>query len=479
MTSWNSLFFLALSFFAGASVTWFYSRTLQRRKLRPLLKDVSYSLSNLMNSASQIQTVSRDVSESSNEQLASLNTSASASEEIAAMTANNSQHTQDLLKDAESLNQFSRNGLNQIQNMVRSSLKINEGSSTLKTEMEEIIQQLEGSFKIINDIAGKTKLINEIVFQTRLLSFNASVEAARAGEAGKGFAVVAEEVGKLAEMSGSVSNEIAGIVEKSVSMVKETIEATRRRIDSISQMIYRLSESGLSETKECEKIFAQINERIARFVPVVEGITHGSKEQSLGVENLNQSLSALQELSSRNRLVASQTIEYGSEFERETLRAQKAMEKLESISSIDHGETDLREFEWNNSLVLGVGEMDQEHRELVDRINDLIRHLDRGSAKNDIDLSFKELANFVVHHFQDEESFMESINYPQIDSHKKIHERLLQQVGDYKKALDEGRIDKIKLVGFLRNWLISHIMGVDRQYAEHSKNRRHNHLRAV
>jgi methyl-accepting chemotaxis protein len=67
---------------------------------------------------------------------------------------------------------------------------------------------------------------------------------------------------------------------------------------------------------------------------------------------------------------------------------------------------------------------------------------------------------------------MESIHYPQLSSHKKMHEKLLAQVGVYGDQIKNGTYDDKKIVSFLRNWLLSHIMGVDMQYSNnhHEKN---------
>jgi methyl-accepting chemotaxis protein len=82
--------------------------------------------------------------------------------------------------------------------------------------------------------------------------------------------------------------------------------------------------------------------------------------------------------------------------------------------------------------------------------------------------AFEDLGAYVVKHFKDEEAFMESIGYAQLEPHKKIHAKLLEEVGAYAAALKSGTLDQRKLVSFLRNWLISHIMGVDMLYAKHA-----------
>ena len=93
-------------------------------------------------------------------------------------------------------------------NQMRLSMQDIENSiNHMSHQVGESNEQIENIVKIIGEISNKTAIINDIVFQTKLLSFNASVEAARAGEHGKGFAVVAEEVGNLAQMSGTAAKE--------------------------------------------------------------------------------------------------------------------------------------------------------------------------------------------------------------------------------------------------------------------------------
>lgn len=127
----------------------------------------------------------------------------------------------------------------------------------------------------------------------------------------------------------------------------------------------------------------------------------------------------------------------------------------------------LETFEWSDDLSVGVHEMDDQHKELIIKINKLVVDLSEDSPKAYQD--FKDLAGFVVQHFKDEEEFMAKIEYPGLDTHKVIHTQLLEKVGEFEGDIKTGSVDKFKLITFLKMWLRSHIMGIDMKYGEHAQ----------
>ena len=447
----------------------------ERKKMMINIDDVTTISFDLTGSAEQVGTVSTDLLSSSQEQLDTLNSTVSASHEINSMIMRTSDNAKELSENAVHLQNMANEGRSIVQNMVTSSLEIKEGSEHFKEQMQESISELSNALLVIQEIADRTKLINEIVFQTKLLSFNASVEAARAGEHGKGFAVVAEEIGKLAQVSGNSSIEIAKIVERSVSSVNQALEKTKKKVEDLTSATAKRSDAGYTQAKSCETIFSSINGKISEIASMVQEISTATNEQSIGVEQLDHAIGNLQEVADRNRLVASQSTEHAHSFAAQTKQLIKITEDMKFLLPKDKNKKiRLQQFVWSEKYMLGVNKMDDEHKVLVDKINFLVANLEsQYEKKNKTTLmaAFKDLAAYTREHFAHEEKFMQSIHYPQFASHKKIHEKLLDQVGRYGQQIENGTLDDQKLISFLRNWLISHIMGVDMQYAAHYKDK--------
>ena len=124
--------------------------------------------------------------------------------------------------------------------------------------------------------------------------------------------------------------------------------------------------------------------------------------------------------------------------------------------------------DWNESLELGVGEMDREHRELVAAMNAVHELATRGAAKAQIDAALVRLVTLTQAHFADEERHMEATGYPDRQRHKLIHVDMLKKLAEHHAAFrgGDGRVPQ-GLFDFLVHWLSAHIRHIDRKYAVH------------
>ena len=132
----------------------------------------------------------------------------------------------------------------------------------------------ESSRKIV-DIIG---VIDGIAFQTNILALNAAVEAARAGEQGRGFAVVASEVRNLAQRSASAAKEIKTLIGDSV----EKVDAGSKLVD------------GAGKTMD------QIVISVKQMAGYMRDIAHASQEQSEGIEQVNQAITQMDQITQKN-----------------------------------------------------------------------------------------------------------------------------------------------------------------------------------
>ena len=121
-------------------------------------------------------------------------------------------------------------------------------------------------------------MIDGIAFQTNILALNAAVEAARAGEQGRGFAVVASEVRSLAGRSAEAAKEIKSLIGASVERV----------------------EQGTSLVDQAGVTMAEVVDSIRRVTDIVGEISSASTEQSLGVNQIGEAISQMDQTTQQN-----------------------------------------------------------------------------------------------------------------------------------------------------------------------------------
>ena len=201
---------------------------------------------------------------SSNEAAASLEQTAAALEQ---MTSNIRSNTQNIAKMAD----FS-------DSVTKSASAGEKLANQTTVAMDEINIQ-------VNSINEAISVIDQIAFQTNILSLNAAVEAATAGEAGKGFAVVAQEVRNLASRSAEAAREIKTIVENATSKANQGKQIANDMIEG----------------------YKELNQNISQTINLISDIESASKEQLLGIEQINSAVNQLDQQTQQNAAIATQT----------------------------------------------------------------------------------------------------------------------------------------------------------------------------
>lgn len=125
--------------------------------------------------------------------------------------------------------------------------------------------------------------------------------------------------------------------------------------------------------------------------------------------------------------------------------------------------------DWDESLVLGVRAMDDDHRQLISCYNDLFAEFFAGAGPVVVNRALVELFDHTRDHFLREEALMEGAGYPDLASHREEHGILLQSARmlQEKTLADESHPITGYTLSFLRAWLIVHILEADRELAEY------------
>ena len=122
---------------------------------------------------------------------------------------------------------------------------------------------------------------------------------------------------------------------------------------------------------------------------------------------------------------------------------------------------------WANMLSTGVTEQDNQHKRLIDLINQLNDAMKAGHGADITGKVLGELVNYTVMHFGFEEELMKQHHYSDIEAHKAEHARFVQTVSDFKQKFDAGgAVVTADIMEFLRDWLINHIMRTDKKLGQ-------------
>jgi methyl-accepting chemotaxis protein len=170
----------------------------------------------------------------------------------------------------------------------------------------------QSSYKIIDII----RVIDGIAFQTNILALNAAVEAARAGQQGRGFAVVAAEVRALAQRSAGAAKEIKTLIEGSVKQI----------------------EHGNTLAGGAGTTMRDIVSSVQHVAGIMNEIAAASGEQTVGIEQVNQAISRMDEVTQRNVALVEHAAAAADSLRSQALKLSRAVTvfKLDEVPSPVH-----------------------------------------------------------------------------------------------------------------------------------------------
>jgi methyl-accepting chemotaxis protein len=332
ITATRNLFVLVFAIAMGLGIIlayWFSAKL--SATLSQLANTLSQGANRVAKSSSEIADSSTKLSELTTEQAAAIQETAASVDEISAMVSKNSDNATRSQSTSKESRSMADSGSNSVERVITAISDISAANDRIMNQVLEGNKKIEQIVQVISEISTKTKVINDIVFQTKLLSFNASVEAARAGEHGKGFAVVAEEVGNLAQMSGNAAKEISDLLDESFKKVEAIVEETQSSVSKLVEEGRRQVEIGKNIAEECKVGLETIKGKVTDVDSMIEEIAVASREQSVGVSEINQAMNNFDQTTQKNTVIAASAAKSAEELNKQSTSLKGMVDDLMHI----------------------------------------------------------------------------------------------------------------------------------------------------
>ncbi len=122
-------------------------------------------------------------------------------------------------------------------------------------------------------------------------------------------------------------------------------------------------------------------------------------------------------------------------------------------------------FEWDDKFSVSIESIDNQHKELVQQINNLHDAMMEGRGQKEVEPIIEKLIGYTDSHFKHEEELFDKFNYEDKQEHKNIHKNLIDQVVDLQTKVKAGEAPlSSDLMEFLKEWLMTHILQEDKRY---------------
>jgi len=227
------------------------------QNLLDIVAKVRAGTDSIATASAQIASGNLDLSARTEEQASALEQTAASMEELTATVRQNAEHARLARQLAASASSVATEG------------------GAVVAQVVDTMSSIHASSRMVVDIIG---VIDGIAFQTNILALNAAVEAARAGEQGRGFAVVATEVRNLAQRSAAAAKEIKALIGTSVDQVA----------------------AGSKLVADAGNTMDQVVASVRRVTDIMQEISHASQEQSAGIEQINQVIIQMDQVTQQN-----------------------------------------------------------------------------------------------------------------------------------------------------------------------------------
>lgn len=280
--------------------------------LNAMLKSMHDIMGEMRTFGSQVEGMSADVSERTDEISDAMRDLSQVMDEVAKGVQSQAEETEqsndkmmafsdDIIDVTARTNDMSLSADKAIESVEQGKVivqELNEKSSEAVKLTDELVLDIDEVQKSSKEIQSFVEIINGIAEQTNLLSLNASIEAARAGQAGRGFAVVAEEIRNLADQSKESANRINAIVTAINTTTKKTSDSARKAESMMAD-----------QTKSLERtvqVFGEIRDCVNGLVEDIRNVL--GKMEAISAERASVQ-DSIQNISAVSQEVAASTQE--------------------------------------------------------------------------------------------------------------------------------------------------------------------------
>jgi methyl-accepting chemotaxis protein len=290
---------LAVAVLLGIILAVFITRSITK-PVNQVIDGLTQGSEQVSSAAAEVSNASQQLASGASQQAASLEETSASLEEMASMTHQNADNA------------------TQADNMMKETSGVVDRANTsmieLRSAMEKINNASDETAKII-------KTIDEIAFQTNLLALNAAVEAARAGEAGAGFAVVADEVRNLAMRAAEAAKDTTQLIAGNIKDIKE----------------------GTELVTSTDEAFQRVKVNADKVGELVSEIAAASNEQSQGIDQINSSVTDMDQITQQNASSAEESAAASEELNAQASGMASIVDDLVAIVGKSKKDGDIEE----------------------------------------------------------------------------------------------------------------------------------------